>query len=57
MTKGVMASEQASDVTRDAHWTARVEFAALYRLAALYGWDDAIFTHISMRVPGPAHHS
>jgi ribulose-5-phosphate 4-epimerase/fuculose-1-phosphate aldolase len=39
-----------------AEWTARVELAALYRLVALYGWDDAIFTHISMRVPGPEHH-
>ena len=39
-----------------AEWTARVELAALYRLVALHGWDDAIFTHISMRVPGPEHH-
>jgi ribulose-5-phosphate 4-epimerase/fuculose-1-phosphate aldolase len=37
-------------------WTARVELAALYRLVALHGWDDAIFTHISLRVPGPEHH-
>ena len=37
-------------------WTARVELAALYRLVALHGWDDAIFTHISMRVPGAEHH-
>ena len=37
-------------------WTARVELAALYRLVAMHGWDDAIFTHISMRVPGPEHH-
>ena len=37
-------------------WTARVELAALYRLVALHGWDDAIFTHVSMRVPGPEHH-
>jgi ribulose-5-phosphate 4-epimerase/fuculose-1-phosphate aldolase len=37
-------------------WQARVELAALYRLVALHGWDDAIFTHISMRVPGPEHH-
>ena len=37
-------------------WRARVELAALYRLTALQGWDDAIFTHISMRVPGPEHH-
>jgi len=37
-------------------WQARVDCAALYRLVALYGWDDMIFTHISMRVPGPDHH-
>ena len=37
-------------------WKARVECAALYRLVALHGWDDMIFTHISMRVPGPEHH-
>jgi ribulose-5-phosphate 4-epimerase/fuculose-1-phosphate aldolase len=37
-----------------AEWKARVELAALYRLVALYGWDDAIFTHISMRVPAEA---
>jgi ribulose-5-phosphate 4-epimerase/fuculose-1-phosphate aldolase len=30
-------------------WRARVELAALYRLVALHGWDDLIFTHISMR--------
>ena len=40
----------------EAEWGARVELAALYRLAALYGWDDAIFTHVSIRVPGPEHH-
>src|SRR5215813_917340 len=37
-------------------WQARVDCAALYRLVALQGWDDMIFTHISMRVPGPDHH-
>lgn len=37
-------------------WKARVELAALYRLVALYGWDDLIETHISARVPGPEHH-
>ena len=31
----------------------RVDLAACYRLVALYGWDDLIFTHISARVPGP----
>src|SRR5689334_6439674 len=37
-------------------WQARVDLAAAYRLVALFGWDDLIFTHISARVPGPDHH-
>jgi ribulose-5-phosphate 4-epimerase/fuculose-1-phosphate aldolase len=37
-------------------WRARVDCAALYRLVALHGWDDMVFTHISVRVPGPKHH-
>ena len=37
-------------------WEARVDLAAAYRLVALYGWDDLIFTHLSARVPGPEHH-
>ena len=37
-------------------WQARVELAALYRLVALLGGDDLIFTHLSARVPGPEHH-
>ena len=37
-------------------WKARVDLAALYRLVALHGWDDMIYTHISARVPGPDHH-
>ena len=34
----------------------RVDLAACYRLVALYGWTDLVFTHISARVPGPEHH-
>ena len=33
-------------------WQARVDLAACYRLIALHGWDDLIFTHISAKVPG-----
>lgn len=40
-----------------AEWQARVDLAACYRLAALYGWDDVIYTHISAAVPGePGHY-
>ena len=33
-------------------WQARVDLAAVYRLIAHYGWDDVIYNHSSMRVPG-----
>lgn len=33
-------------------WQARVDLAAAYRLFAEFGWDDLVFTHISVRVPG-----
>jgi len=36
-------------------WQLRVELAAAYRLAAMYGWTDLVYTHISARVPGPEH--
>jgi ribulose-5-phosphate 4-epimerase/fuculose-1-phosphate aldolase len=36
--------------------TLRIDLAACYRLTAAFGWDDLIFTHISARVPGDAHH-
>jgi len=39
-----------------AEWDQRVNLAACYRLVAMYGWDDLVFTHISARVPGPEHH-
>ncbi|MEM9302836.1 MAG: class II aldolase/adducin family protein [Pseudomonadota bacterium] len=37
-------------------WQLRVDLAAAYRLVAAYGWDDLIFTHISVRVPGADSH-
>ena len=30
----------------------RVDLAAAYRLAALAGWDDTVYTHLSASVPG-----
>lgn len=45
---------QISDVQTEQ--TIRRDLAAAYRLVALYGWDDLIFTHISARIPGPEHH-
>ncbi|WP_226663762.1 class II aldolase/adducin family protein [Microbulbifer aggregans] len=37
-------------------WQLRVDLAAAYRLIAHYGWDEIVFTHLSVRIPGPEHH-
>jgi ribulose-5-phosphate 4-epimerase/fuculose-1-phosphate aldolase len=37
-------------------WQLRVDLAACYRLVAMYGWDDLVFTHVSARIPGRDHH-
>jgi ribulose-5-phosphate 4-epimerase/fuculose-1-phosphate aldolase len=37
-------------------WRARVDLAACYRLVALHGMDDIVYTHISLRVPGSDDH-
>lgn len=34
----------------------RIDLACAYRMIAHLGWDDLIFTHLSVRVPGPEHH-
>lgn len=32
-------------------WQIRVDLAAAYRLVALYGWDDLVFTHVTAKLP------
>jgi ribulose-5-phosphate 4-epimerase/fuculose-1-phosphate aldolase len=49
-------ASQAHDVTEATEQRLRVDLAACYRLVAHYGWDDLVFTHISARIPGDAHH-
>src|SRR5438874_11095434 len=52
----VPKSSSVRDQISTEEWQGRVDLAAAYRLVALYGWDDLIFTHISARVPGADHH-
>src|ERR1700757_3345558 len=33
-------------------WEARTNLSTVYRLIAHHGWDDVIYNHSSMRVPG-----
>ncbi len=35
----------------DAEWALRKQLAATYRLCAMHGWTDLVFTHISARLP------
>ncbi len=51
---GMMAGRPAG--MDEAEWQARCDLAALYRLVAFHRMTDLIYTHISVRVPGPEHH-
>jgi len=46
------APADASTAMSGAEWEVRVDLAATYRLVAHHGWDDVIYNHCSMRVPG-----
>jgi ribulose-5-phosphate 4-epimerase/fuculose-1-phosphate aldolase len=39
-----------------AEWALRLKLAGAYRIADHLGWSELIYTHISVRVPGPEHH-
>ena len=49
-------ASNCAEVVSAEEWQLRVDLAACYRLVALYGWSDLVFTHISARMPGPEHH-
>ena len=48
------------EVVSAEEWQLRCDLAACYRLVALYGWSDLVFTHISAKLPesvaGPGSH-
>jgi len=39
----------------DLEWKLRCDLAATYRLCAMHGWSDLVFTHISVRLPDEAN--
>jgi ribulose-5-phosphate 4-epimerase/fuculose-1-phosphate aldolase len=51
-----MNAPSLKDKVSAEEWLLRCDLAAAYRLVALYGWSDLVFTHISVRIPGPEHH-
>ena len=55
-----MAAVSLENTVSEEEWKLRCDLAACYRLVALYGWSDLVFTHISAKLPttvsGNAHH-
>ncbi len=43
--------ERLEGKVSQAEWAIRCQLAATYRLCAMYGWTDLVFTHISARLP------
>ena len=37
-------------------WELRVKLAATYRILQHFGWVEAIYGHVTVRVPGPERH-
>ena len=48
--------QSVADQVSEEEWQVRQDLACLYRVVADKGWDDFLFTHLSVRVPGPEHH-
>jgi ribulose-5-phosphate 4-epimerase/fuculose-1-phosphate aldolase len=51
----VASLKKNSPVEKTEH-NLRIQLAAAYRIAHDLGWSELIYTHVSLRVPGPAHH-
>jgi ribulose-5-phosphate 4-epimerase/fuculose-1-phosphate aldolase len=51
MTQSAIQSQVSPE-----EWAIRCDLAACYRLVAMYGWSDLVFTHISAKLPGKDHH-
>ena len=45
------AINRLEDKVSDIEWDTRLNLAATYRLCAVHGWTDLVFTHISARLP------
>src|SRR5471032_901575 len=51
----IMEIPSLKQVVSQEEWQLRCDLAACYRLVAMHGWSDLVFTHISARVPGRDH--
>jgi ribulose-5-phosphate 4-epimerase/fuculose-1-phosphate aldolase len=53
---GIAEIKSVAGQVSEAEWSIRQDLACLYRVVAHHGWDDFLFTHLSVRIPGPEHH-
>jgi len=53
---GAFKIESLKSKVSESEWNTRVNLAAIYRLIALYGWDDLIYTHNTARLPDEKDH-
>ena len=55
-----MTTPSVKNIVTAEEWQLRCDLAACYRLVALYGWSDLVFTHITAKLPdavsGGDHH-
>ncbi|WP_275295407.1 class II aldolase/adducin family protein [Amycolatopsis sp. La24] len=56
LTQATGLEAEAADDSAAVELQLRRELAAVYRLVAHFQMTDLVFTHISMRLPGPDHH-
>jgi ribulose-5-phosphate 4-epimerase/fuculose-1-phosphate aldolase len=55
-TMNALVRPDVKSQVSEAEWALRVDLAACYRLVALHGWADLVFTHISAKLPGADDH-
>jgi ribulose-5-phosphate 4-epimerase/fuculose-1-phosphate aldolase len=52
MTTAIASPIASPNATSAAEWAVRVDLAAAYRAASLFGWNATIYNHFTSRVPG-----
>jgi len=52
----MLTESSISSLTNADEWRLRRELADFYHVVDFLGWTELIFNHISVRLPGPAHH-
>jgi len=56
VVKNIRSTNPTRRNISDSEWDARVKLAACYRAFNYYGWDELIYNHMSVRVPGEPNH-